>query len=142
MGTGGEVISPGIKRPGSDKLLAFAGSRIPIPRPSSPHPSCYSDRAVSEQYVLVYSLKLGPFEGRPLLWIFENKEFGRYSDLRGMRQKRVFRHYMRKRRPPLWSGGQSFWLQIQRSWVRFPALPDFLRNSGSGTGSSQPREDN
>jgi hypothetical protein len=24
--------------------------------------------------------------------------------------------------------------------VRFPALPDFLRNSGSGTGSTQPRE--
>jgi hypothetical protein len=34
-----------------------------------------------------------------------------------------------------WSGGQSFWLQIQRSRVRFPALPDFLRGSGSGTGS-------
>jgi hypothetical protein len=29
---------------------------------------------------------------------------------------------------------QSSWLQIQRSWVRFPALPDFLRSSGSGTG--------
>jgi len=27
--------------------------------------------------------------------------------------------------PPLWSSGQSFWLQIQRSRVRFPALPDF-----------------
>ena len=26
-------------------------------------------------------------------------------------------------RPPLWSSGQSFWLQIQRSRVRFPALP-------------------
>jgi hypothetical protein len=25
--------------------------------------------------------------------------------------------------------------RTQRSWVRFPALPDFLRNSGSGTGS-------
>jgi hypothetical protein len=25
--------------------------------------------------------------------------------------------------PPLWSSGQSFWLQIQRSRVRFPALP-------------------
>jgi hypothetical protein len=24
--------------------------------------------------------------------------------------------------------------------VRFPALPDFLRSSGSGTGSTQPRE--
>jgi hypothetical protein len=27
-------------------------------------------------------------------------------------------------------------------WVRFPALPDFLRCSGSGTGSTQPREYN
>jgi hypothetical protein len=24
--------------------------------------------------------------------------------------------------------------------VRFPALPDFLRSSGSGTGSTQPRD--
>ena len=45
-------------------------------------------------------------------------------------------------RPPLWSSGQSFWLQIQRSRVRFPALPDFLSSSGSGTGSIQPREVN
>ena len=44
--------------------------------------------------------------------------------------------------PPLWSSGQSFWPQIQRSWVRFPALPDFLSSSGSGTGSTQPREVN
>ena len=45
-------------------------------------------------------------------------------------------------RTPLWSSGQSFWLQIQRSRVRFPALPDFLSSSGSGTGSTQPREVN
>ena len=45
-------------------------------------------------------------------------------------------------RYPLWSNGQSFWLQIQRSRVRFPALPDFLSSSGSGTGSTQPREVN
>ena len=38
--------------------------------------------------------------------------------------------------PPLWSSGQSYWLQIQRSRVRFPALPDFLSSSGSGTGST------
>ena len=42
--------------------------------------------------------------------------------------------------PPLWSSGQSFWLQIQRFRVRSPALSDFLSNSGSGTGSTQPRE--
>jgi hypothetical protein len=45
-------------------------------------------------------------------------------------------------RPPLWFSGQSFWLQIQRYWVGFPALPDFMRSSGSKTGSTQPREDN
>ena len=31
---------------------------------------------------------------------------------------------------------------IQRSRVRFPALPDFLSSSGSGTGSNQLREVN
>jgi hypothetical protein len=36
--------------------------------------------------------------------------------------------------------GQSCWLQIQRSRVRFPALSDILWSSGSGTGSTQPRE--
>jgi len=40
----------------------------------------------------------------------------------------------------LWSSGQCFWLQIQRSRVRSPALPDFLSSNGSGTGSTQPRE--
>ena len=45
-------------------------------------------------------------------------------------------------RPPLLSSVQSFWLQIQKSRVRFPALPDFLSSSGSGTGSTQPREVN
>jgi hypothetical protein len=44
--------------------------------------------------------------------------------------------------PPLWSSGQSFWLQIQRSRVRFPALSDLLRSRGSGTGSTQPHEGN
>jgi hypothetical protein len=42
----------------------------------------------------------------------------------------------------LWSSGQISRLQSQRSRVRVPALPDFLRSSGSGTGSTQPREDN
>jgi hypothetical protein len=42
----------------------------------------------------------------------------------------------------LWSSDQTSWLQILRSWVPFPALPDFLRSSGSGTGSTQPREYN
>jgi hypothetical protein len=29
-------------------------------------------------------------------------------------------------------------LLTQRSWVRFPVLPDILCSSGSGTGSTQP----
>jgi hypothetical protein len=37
---------------------------------------------------------------------------------------------------PLWTSGQSSWLQIERSQVRYLAIPDFLRNSGSGTGST------
>jgi hypothetical protein len=40
------------------------------------------------------------------------------------------------------SSGQSFRLNTQRSRVRFPALPDFLRSSGSGTEYTQPDEDN
>jgi hypothetical protein len=44
--------------------------------------------------------------------------------------------------PLRWSSGQSSWLQIQRSKVRFPALPNFLKSSGSGTGSTQPCEYN
>jgi hypothetical protein len=39
--------------------------------------------------------------------------------------------------PPLSSGGQSHWLQIQRFRIRFPTLSAFV----SGTGSTQPRED-
>jgi hypothetical protein len=38
--------------------------------------------------------------------------------------------------------GQSFWLQIQRSRVRFPVLLDFVRSRGPETGSTQPHEDN
>jgi hypothetical protein len=40
--------------------------------------------------------------------------------------------------PPLWSSGQSFWLQTQRSGFD----SRFLRSSGSGTGSTQPCDDN
>jgi hypothetical protein len=52
-----------------------------------------------------------------------------------------YSEYFKKRRP-LRSSGQSSWLQIQRSRVRYPALPDFLRSSGSGMVSAKPREDN
>jgi hypothetical protein len=50
--------------------------------------------------------------------------------------------YVEESRPPLWSTSQSSWLQIQRSQVRFKTVPDFLRNSGSGTGSTQSRDYN
>jgi hypothetical protein len=53
----------------------------------------------------------------------------------------IYFPYFKLLRPPLWSSGQSSWLQIQRYRVRSPALLDFL-SSGSGTGSTQPREDN
>jgi hypothetical protein len=43
-------------------------------------------------------------------------------------------------RPPLWSSGRSSWLQIQGSRVRFPGTTK--KSSGSGTGSTQPREYN
>jgi hypothetical protein len=37
--------------------------------------------------------------------------------------------------PPLWSTGQSSYLQIERSRVPFLVVTDFLRSSGSGMGS-------
>jgi hypothetical protein len=54
----------------------------------------------------------------------------------------IYEHRIYCLRQPMLSSGQSSWLQIQRSRVRFPALPDFLRSSASGTASTQPREDN
>jgi hypothetical protein len=33
------------------------------------------------------------------------------------------------------------WTLTAGSWVRFPALPDFMSGNGSGTSSTQPRED-
>jgi hypothetical protein len=44
-------------------------------------------------------------------------------------------------RPPLWSSGR-FLDTDSEVRVRFPVLPHFLRSSGSGTGSTQPREYN
>jgi hypothetical protein len=42
--------------------------------------------------------------------------------------------YIEESRPPLWSEFQATDPEVR---VSFPALPDFLRSSGSGTGSTQ-----
>jgi hypothetical protein len=49
--------------------------------------------------------------------------------------------FIHPRWPPLWSSGQSSWLQIQGSQVRFPGTTK-KKSSGSGTGSTQPCEYN
>jgi hypothetical protein len=49
--------------------------------------------------------------------------------------------YVEESRPPLWSSGQSLATDTEVR-VRFPALPDLLRSSGSGTGSTQHRDYN
>jgi hypothetical protein len=42
----------------------------------------------------------------------------------------------------LWSSGKEFLATNAEVQVRFPALPDFLRSSGSEMESTQPREYN
>jgi hypothetical protein len=42
--------------------------------------------------------------------------------------------YVGESRPPLWCSGQEFLAADIEVRVRFPALPDFLLSSGSGTG--------
>jgi hypothetical protein len=49
-----------------------------------------------------------------------------------------FRLWDRKGRQPLWSSGQSSWLQIRRPG--FDSRDYQKESSGSGTGSNQPRE--
>jgi hypothetical protein len=49
--------------------------------------------------------------------------------------------FCKERRTPLWSSGQSSWLQIQRSGFDSRSYK-FLGSSGSGMGSTQPRECN
>jgi hypothetical protein len=43
-------------------------------------------------------------------------------------------------RPLLWFSGQKFLATDLQFWVRFPAIQDFLGNSGIGTGSTQLRD--
>jgi hypothetical protein len=51
-----------------------------------------------------------------------------------------FRPWRWRWRPPLWSSGQSSWLQIRR--LGFDSRHYQKKSSGSGTGSTQPREYN
>jgi hypothetical protein len=60
--------------------------------------------------------------------VFDVRYDVRYSD------HGVF-FYVEESRPPLWSSGESSWLENGDVRFRFSALIDFLRSSGSGTGS-------
>jgi hypothetical protein len=40
----------------------------------------------------------------------------------------------------LWVKWSEFLTTDSEGLVQFPSLPDFLRSSGSGTGSTQPRD--
>jgi hypothetical protein len=51
-----------------------------------------------------------------------NKAIARNDSVLGYQS---FSQTITRRRPPLWSSGQSFWLQIQRFRVRFPDLTGF-----------------
>jgi drug/metabolite transporter (DMT)-like permease len=81
-------------------------------------------------------------ERRPPLWSSGQSSWLRIGDvlcfLWGTNW--IYIRYVEESRPPLWTSSQNSWLQFQRSRVRFPTLRDFLRSSGSGTGSTQPLE--
>jgi hypothetical protein len=83
-------------------------------------------------------------ESRPPLWSSGQSSWLHNGDVLCFLWDKnwIYICYVEESRPPLWSTGQSSRLQIQRLWFRFPALQDFLRSSGSGTGSTQPREYN
>jgi hypothetical protein len=81
---------------------------------------------------------LSPKKSRRISNIFIVLRYGEDSRDRDLV---VFRTATKIVGTPLWSSGQSSWQLTQRSRVRFPALPDFLSSSGSGTGFTQLRED-
>jgi hypothetical protein len=63
------------------------------------------------------------------------------EELMEIGSKNVFKYSVQKftrtlshTRPPLWSSGQSSWLQIQSYRFQFPALAVLLRSSMSGMG--------
>jgi hypothetical protein len=72
-----------------------------------------------------------------------NSSFENVSQFRYFRMAVTNQNFILKqiKRPPLWSSGQSSWLQIQRP--RFDSWHyQKKKSSGSGTGSTQPREYN
>jgi hypothetical protein len=84
------------------------------------------------------------YDGRPPLWSSGLSSWLQNGDVLWLLwgTNWIYVCYVGESRPPLWSSAQSSWLQIQRSRVRFPVLPDFMRSSGSGTVPTQPCEHN
>jgi hypothetical protein len=81
------------------------------------------------------------FVHRPELEVLENTTFRTLDLLLSSgegKETSILFGPLERARLPLWSNGHTSWLQTQRFCVQFPALPDFLSISGSGTGSTQP----
>jgi hypothetical protein len=82
-------------------------------------------------------------ESRPSLWSSDQSSWLQNGDVLSFLwgTNWIYICYVEESRPSVWSCTQSSWLQSKLR-VRFPALPDFLRSSGFGTGSTQPLEYN
>jgi hypothetical protein len=96
-----------------------------------PIPNGFRDRAIS-LYTVQASNMPCPDTSCKVHWCWQN--FWKCITLG--------KHYQLCHLNNKYRSGHSSWLQIKRSLVRFPALPDFLRSSGSRTGSTQPHEYN
>jgi hypothetical protein len=129
----------GIRFPSATVILGLLPHRLSdneyrgliLPRVKWPEHEAQLLQAVPRIYTYIY------------IYLFHTYTFLLYKYfMRIYLQSPKIKYIVVRNWPPLWSSCQSFWLQIQRSRVRFPTLPDFLTSRGSGTGSTQPREDN